>query len=75
MTKSHGEQAAGENMQGDSPWLLPSFDARDWAIAFMATFADRRDEIDETVLITWFANALRRGYDEHARHHADRSKR
>ena len=49
-----------------------SFDARDWAAAFVersrkdATFAT-----DEGTMLAWFANALMRGYDEHARRYPD----
>lgn len=61
--------AAMANPSRDDPtWPLPSFDARDWAKQFMAT-AERigRDKIDEELMVTWFANALMRGYDEAAR--------
>ena len=42
-----------------------SFDAKDWAKAFMEIMGDRRDEIDEEAMIGWFANAIMRGYDEY----------
>ena len=45
-----------------SDWPLPSFDAHDWAEAFCKAFP----EMDEGVMISWFANALMRGFDEHA---------
>jgi hypothetical protein len=44
-----------------------SFDARDWASAFV--YRARRDPLfatDEGTVIGWFANALMRGFDEHA---------
>ena len=41
-------------------WPLPSFDARDWAEAFCKI----NPSMDEGVMISWFANALMRGYDE-----------
>lgn len=53
-------------------WPLPSFDARDWAQAFCAAadsfgFKDSNgNRIDEGWMIGWFANALMRGFDEHA---------
>jgi hypothetical protein len=53
-------------------WPLPSFDARDWAEAFckIATELGYRDAegkpVDEGWMIGWFANALMRGFDEHA---------
>lgn len=48
----------------DQTGPLPSFDARDWAAAFMEKFSHRKNEIDESVMLGWFANALMRGYDE-----------
>lgn len=53
-----------------SDWPLPSFDARDWAEAFCKVangfgFKDAEGKpIDEGWMITWFANALMRGFDE-----------
>ena len=41
-------------------WPLPSFDARDWAAAFCKI----NPQADEEIMLTWFANALMRGYDE-----------
>lgn len=55
-----------------SDWPLPSFDAADWAEAFCKTatklgYKDAEGKpIDEGWIITWFANALMRGYDEFA---------
>lgn len=43
-------------------WPLPSFDAKDWA----AAFCKQNPSIDEGLMIAWFANALMRGFDEHA---------
>ncbi len=43
-------------------WPLPSFDARDWAAAFCKI----NPSMDEGTMLTWFANALMRGHDEHA---------
>lgn len=46
-------------------WPLPSFDARDWAEAFRKTALKLGySDMDEGWLITWFANALMRGFDE-----------
>lgn len=49
-------------------WPAPSFDAKDWAEAFV-DLVKRKPEIatDEATMIGWFANALMRGWDEHAR--------
>jgi hypothetical protein len=45
-----------------------SFDARDWARAFVEhVTAQPTIATDEGTLIAWFANALMRGWDEHAR--------
>lgn len=44
-------------------WPLPSFDAKDWAEAFMRHWGHRLGEVDEALMTTWFANALMRGYD------------
>ena len=49
-----------------SDWPLPSFDAKDWAEAFCKAAKAQGIEIDESWMITWFANALMRGFDEHA---------
>ena len=46
-----------------SDWPLPSFDARDWAKAFMVVY-DNGAYIDEALMVGWFANALMRGFDE-----------
>jgi hypothetical protein len=52
-----------QNPSRDDPtWPLPSFDARDWAEAFCKAFPGH----DEGTMLGWFANALMRGYDEHA---------
>lgn len=51
----------------DPNWPLPSFDAKDWAEAFCAIVAKNHEiALDEGWMIGWFANALMRGYDEHA---------
>jgi hypothetical protein len=41
-------------------WPLPSFDARDWAEAFCKL----NPSMNEDLMMTWFANALMRGYDQ-----------
>jgi len=68
----NGDQAEFEREHAntkpkDRPdWPLPSFDARDWAKAFCDARARHGWEADEEIMTTWFANALMRGYDEHA---------
>lgn len=45
-----------------------SFDAMDWARAFVAIARENPAiATDEGTMVGWFANALMRGYDEHAR--------
>lgn len=49
----------------DGAEILKSFDARDWARAFVAHVkANPAIATDEETMATWFANALMRGYDE-----------
>lgn len=55
---------AGRDPRDRPDWPLPSFDARDWAEAFMTIFGDRKGDIDEDLMLGWFANALMRGFDE-----------
>ena len=46
--------------------LIQSFDARVWAKEFVE-YVKTTPTIatDEATMVTWFANALMRGYDEH----------
>lgn len=45
-----------------------SFDAQDWARAFVERVRENPSiATDEATMLGWFANALMRGYDEHAR--------
>lgn len=53
-----------EKFSSDQNWPLQSFDAQDWAKAFMAKFGDKREQIDEGLMLSWFASALMRGWDE-----------
>lgn len=75
MNGDHAEfEAEHANMKPeDRPdWPLPSFDAQDWAKAFckISTKLGYKDAegkpVDESWMVTWFANALMRGFDEHA---------
>ena len=62
----NGDHAEFEREHANTPpherpdWPLPSFDARDWA----KSFCQRFPQVDEEVMIGWFANALMRGYDQ-----------
>ena len=64
----NGDHAEFEREHANTPpeerpdWPLPSFDARDWARAFVKLHGG-----DEELMLTWFANALMRGYNESRR--------
>ena len=65
------EWAASNRPDHERPdWPLPSFKATDWAAAFCKIanefgFKDAQGKpIDEGWMISWFANALMRGYDQ-----------
>jgi hypothetical protein len=48
-----------------SDWPLSSFDANDWAEAFIATYEKADDDfLTVDTMRAWFANALMRGYDQ-----------
>ena len=53
----------------DNP--INSFDAYDWAEAFVAVCSKKGISIDRDWMVTWFANALMRGFDEHYRRTAE----
>jgi hypothetical protein len=38
--------------------VTQSTDAQEWASEFMRIFGDRKQDIDEGLMITWFANAI-----------------
>lgn len=44
--------------------LLKTIDAQIWAREFMRSFGHRKEEIDEGLMLAWFANAIMRGIDE-----------
>lgn len=62
----NGDHAEFEAEHASTPpherpdWPLPSFDARDWAAAFVK----RNPGADEGAMLAWFASALMRGFDE-----------
>ena len=67
----NGDHAEFERKYADTPpeerpdWPLPSFDARDWAKAFLKAHEGGPDGfLSEETMTAWFANALMRGYDE-----------
>lgn len=52
--------------------ILDSFDARDWARHWAQIIAANPSiPTDEGTMIGWFANALMRGWDEHARRYPE----
>ncbi len=65
----NGDHAEFERDHANTPpherpdWPLPSFDARDWAAAFCKIAKTHGHDLDEEWMVTWFANALMRGYD------------
>lgn len=56
--------AATAESTRDPNWPLPSFDACDWAAEFCRIAKERGHDLDEGWMISWFANALMRGWDE-----------
>jgi hypothetical protein len=65
--------SAGQRVESVAPTVRPtgsrpfneSFDARDWATAFVEHVRANPDiATDEGTMISWFANAIMRGYDE-----------
>ena len=50
---------ANVRLEDRPDWPMPSFDARDWAKAFVRWHGG-----DEELMQAWFASALMRGYDE-----------
>lgn len=64
----NGDHAEFEREHANTPlkerpdWPLPSFDAKDWAQAFLAKNPDCG--LGEDTMVGWFANALMRGYDQ-----------
>lgn len=74
MNGDHAEfeqEWAGKDPKTRPDWPLPSFDAKDWAEAFckelqiVSREAARPVDDQMGVMISWFANALIRGWDEH----------
>jgi len=58
------EKSVAENITDP----MQSFDAREWAESFVAHVKANPDiATDEGTMIAWFAGALMRGWDEHAR--------
>lgn len=41
--------------------LLNTTDAEKWAEAFMEEFGDHKEDIDEGLMFSWFANAIETG--------------
>jgi hypothetical protein len=45
----------------DHAELIDSTDAKRWAREFIALFGTRLDEVDEGLMLSWFANAIETG--------------
>lgn len=66
-----------ENEHKDTPpeerpdWPLPSFNALDWAKAFVKL----NPVVDEDLMVTWFSCALMRGYDQRCAEESQRASR
>jgi hypothetical protein len=67
----NGDHAQFELDHADTPphlrpdWPLSSFDARDWAKAFLGAYEKAPDGyLCQEIMTVWFAHALMRGYDE-----------
>ena len=60
---------AGAKPEDRPDWPLPSFDAQDWAKEFCRI----NPTMDEGTMVGWFANALMRGFDEHAARHKEKT--
>lgn len=43
--------------------LLQTMDASIWAKEFMSIFGNRKQDIDEDLMLGWFANAIMTGHD------------
>lgn len=71
MNGDHAEfeaEWAGKDPKDRPDWPLPSFDALDWAEAFVKRVSEKPGiATDEGTMLAWFAGALMRGYDEQSR--------
>lgn len=60
------QSGMGDDVERPQNWPIQSFDAHDWAQEFQRiALTLGYSKMDEGWLITWFANAIMRGYDEH----------
>ena len=60
------QDSAGKSAGKPGEAVGPSFDARVWAHDFCIIAKQLGTPVDEEWMVTWFANALMRGYDEKA---------
>ena len=64
------DEVTPEKINLDDNSFTLSFDAAQWAKAFVQhVWANKNIPYDEGCMVGWFANALMRGYDEHAWKH------
>jgi hypothetical protein len=50
--------------KSDPGYPYGEFDAREWAKEFQRVWGDRLNEVDEELMVGWFANAIMTGYDK-----------
>lgn len=58
------------NEATNNPW--ESADAKLWAHEFIRLFGNKKDEIDESLMLAWFACAIERGKMEEAKRVRDK---
>jgi len=63
--------ATGGSERGPN-YPLGEFDASKWADEFMRLFGQRLQDVDEGLMLGWFANAIMTGFDEGVRRSAPR---
>jgi len=59
-----------EKIETDGEFLNRlGIDGQKWAQEFIKLFEDKKEEIDESLMITWFCNSIIAGFDEANRRH------
>ncbi len=72
-----GELQMGKSLSPAKPEVKfnpQSMDAQVWAKEFMRLFGKSLSQIDEGLMISWFANAIMAGFDEANRRHDKKAK-
>ena len=60
VASAEAEPRLSDSYPSSTP-LIESTDAQRWAREFMALFGDRLGDVDEALMLTWFANAIEAG--------------